>query len=116
LAERAGGEVYAAQCRFRVDAQQCVVSAEGVESLFGKPAFQRKCGVEGKAGVSFGENESVSIGIVRRACPQDRRIQRGENFDNAKAGTDVADVGSLRLVQDDAAHVPRGDGCHRFSG
>jgi len=57
-------KVYAVKCRFRVDTQHCVVSAESIEARLPEASSQRMCGVEGEAGRVLWRDKAVPIGIV----------------------------------------------------
>jgi hypothetical protein len=64
MSERPHREVYASECVLRVDAQQALICAVGVEALLSGPSLQEERGIDRQSGVPLGQHKTVSVGVV----------------------------------------------------
>lgn len=91
-----------------MDAEQSAITAKCREGFFRDPALYRENREQRKSGVAFGQDEAITIRIVRRGDAQDVTVQDRQNIGNAKIGADMPDVRALRLPQNNLPDSPRG--------
>src|SRR5713101_9744845 len=88
-----------------MDSQQGGVGAIRAELIGGQPATKMQCGVQRQCGVPLGQDEAVSVGIVRAAGSQPTVVKRREYSRDRKRRPDVSDSGSHRLFEHDPADL-----------
>src|SRR5260370_27138525 len=88
-----------------MDSQQGVVGAIRAELIDGQPATKIQCRVQSQCGVPLGQDETVSVGIVRAAGSQSTAVKRRQYSRDRKRRPDVSDSGSHRLFEHDPADL-----------
>ena len=96
-----------------MDTKTTVIAAISIEFGVRNPAPSLKGGVESQSCMALRENKAVAIRIADAFYAHYAAIKDRDQIDYGKRGPYVTDVGSPRLLQDDAPKSAR-QRCHCF--